>query len=222
MESDSQHKALRITIAGASGFVGKHLLRSLAIKDGVQLRALSRSERKSTHKNIEWQKCDAFQFADVDEACKDTDVLIYLIHSMMPSSHLTQGSFHLYDLNIADNFARSARKHGVRQIIFVSGIVDAEAKLSLHLQSRKEVEDTLVASGCPTTILRASLIIGENGSSFQILQNLVDRLPVMVLPKWTNTEIQPIDILDVVKYIEHVIARTEHLARHTISQAPKY
>lgn len=210
MEQDTNNSPLRITVAGASGFVGTHLLRRLALQENVQIRALSRSKQESPHRNITWQKCDAFLFADVDAACQNTDVLIYLIHSMLPSSNLTQGSFHLYDINIADNFARAARRHGVKQIIFVSGIIGPDEKLSLHLQSRKEVEDTLKASGCPTTILRASLIIGEGGSSFQILQNLVQRLPVMVLPSWTKTEIQPIDINDVVRYVQHVINREQY------------
>ena len=127
---------------------------------------------------------------------------MYLVHSMLPSAHLTQGNFRDFDLICADNFGRAAARNGVRQIIYLGGIVPAAANrghaLSSHLASRLEVENTLAASGVPVTALRAALVVGRGGSSFDILVKLVTRLPAMICPAWTSTRTQPIALSDVV------------------------
>ena len=112
----------------------------------------------------------------------------------MPSARLVQGSFSDLDLLCADNFARAAKRHDVKQIIYLGGLLPTTDELSLHLQSRAEVERALAATGVPVTTLRAGLVVGANGSSFQMLLRLVKRLPMMLCPAWTKTRMQPVAI----------------------------
>jgi uncharacterized protein YbjT (DUF2867 family) len=123
----------------------------------------------------------------------------------MPSARLTQGSFADIDLVIADNFARAAEQAGIRQIVYLGGLTASDQSLSLHLQSRLEVEQTLGSRGVPVTAVRAGLIVGAGGSSFQILMRLVRRLPLMLCPRWTQTLTQPIAVADVVEVLASVI-----------------
>jgi len=185
----------RVAVAGASGFVGTHLLPALAARCDVV--ALGRSPRPpSAH--IEWRGCDLFSASSTRAALEGVDVAIYLVHSMMPSSRLFQGSFHDTDLLLADNFARACVNHGVKQIIYLGGLVPDAGYVSLHLQSRQEVEAVFQSTGIPVTCLRAGMVVGPGGSSFEILHALVQRLPWMVLPRWTRSLGQAIFIDDVV------------------------
>jgi uncharacterized protein YbjT (DUF2867 family) len=147
-------------------------------------------------------RCDLFSMKDIQEAMAGCDQAVYLVHSMLPSADLSQGSFYDFDLILADNFARCAKKAGLRQIIYLGGMIPESEQLSWHLRSRLEVEDALRESGIPVTTLRAGLIIGKNGSSFEILRNLVRRLPLMVCPAWTRTESQPIALSEVLDVLE--------------------
>lgn len=191
----------KVVVAGASGFVGRHLLQ--ALKWDYQIRALSRSPRESFE--VDWQACDLFSLKDSRRALRGMDYAFYLVHSMMPSARLTQGRFEDFDLICADNFARAAAAEGVKQIIYLGGLVPETRPLSRHLSSRLEVEETLGAYRVPVTTLRAGMVVGPGGSSFRILVNLVRRLPVMLLPKWTQTKTQPIYIEDVVEALRACI-----------------
>lgn len=146
------------------------------------------------------------------EALKDVDVAIYMVHSMMPSSRLFQGNFHDTDLLLADNFAHACQQNGVKQIIYLGGLVP-EGYISPHLQSRQEVEGVLQASGIPVTVLRAGMIVGPGGSSFEILRSLVKKLPVMVLPRWTQSATQAVFIDDVVRVIEKAIDNPDFMQK---------
>jgi len=188
---------MRVTIAGASGFVGLNL--SKRISDLFEVKGLSRREREISD-NINWNRADLFSFQSTKDALKDTDIAIYLVHSMLPSSRLFQGNFQDTDLFIAHNFASACVQNNVKQIIYVGGLVP-EVDSSPHLESRKEVEELLKNCGIPTTILRAGMVVGDGGSSFEILKNLVINLPVMVLPKWTSSSTQAIYIDDLVNVI---------------------
>ena len=192
---------LTIAIAGASGFIGQALCKRLATDHTVV--ALSRTAAPSAG-GIERRRCDLFSLLDCEGALAGADVAVYLVHSMMPSARLTQASFVDMDLILADNFARAAKKAGVRQIVYLGGIVPEDGVLSPHLASRIEVEHALAAHGVPVTSLRASLVIGPDGSSFRILQRLVERLPVMLLPRWTRSACQPIHVDDVVTLLAGV------------------
>ena len=191
----------RITIAGASGFIGSYLIDSIK---GHNLYGLSRKKRKSTEQ-IEWRVANLFSYQSTAKALEGTDVLLYLVHSMLPSSRLFQGNFQDTDLFLADNIANACKVNKVKQIIYVGGLVPTEF-ISKHLESRKEVEEILKQTGIPTTILRAGMVVGNGGSSFEMLKNLVKNLPVMVLPKWTLNKTQTIFIDDLVRVIHYSIA----------------
>jgi nucleoside-diphosphate-sugar epimerase len=186
---------MKVTIAGASGFVGRHLIKSIPKK--FHIKGLSRSARKSNQENLIWEETDIFSLHSTIDALKNTDVAIYLVHSMMPSARLFQGNFSDTDILLADNFARACKKHGVKQIIYLGGLVP-EDKISKHLESRQEVEEVLKSTGIPLTVLRAGMIVGDGGSSFEMLKNLVHNLPAMILPKWTQSNTQSIYIDDLV------------------------
>ncbi|UOF00675.1 NAD(P)H-binding protein [Bdellovibrio reynosensis] len=199
---------MKVAIAGASGFVGKALI--LELQKDHSLVALSRSSKKTDSPQLEWRACDLFSLLDAEKALVGVDVAIYLVHSMRPSAHLTQGTFDDFDLIVADNFVRAAIKCGVKQIIYLGGLRPEDTKdLSLHLRSRLEVEDVFRNSGIPFTILRAPIILGAEGSSFHIMARLVERLPVMVTPAWTRTLSQPVSLKDVVASISYCIGNEE-------------
>lgn len=200
----------KIAIAGASGFVGKCLIGALAPEHSV--RALGRSKPSQTHSNVEWKSTELFSAKSTVEALEGIDVAIYLVHSMMPSSRLFQGNFHDTDLLLADNFAHACQKNGVKQIIYLGGLVP-EGYISPHLQSRKEVEGVLQASGIPVTVLRAGMVVGPGGSSFEILRSLVRKLPVMVLPRWTQSATQAVFIDDIVRVISAAVQNEKFLGK---------
>jgi nucleoside-diphosphate-sugar epimerase len=186
---------MKVVIAGASGFVGKYLLERLSKDPSIQVKPLARSLNPP---------CDLFSLHDVEKALEGQEQGIYLVHSMLPSSQLSQGNFADYDLILADNFARAAKKNGLKRIIYLGGIIPKELELypeqlSLHLKSRLEVEDIFRSYDIPVLALRAGIVMGKEGSSFQMLIRLVERLPMMICPAWTRTKSSPIHIVDVVE-----------------------
>ena len=198
-----ENQKSKIVIAGASGYIGNNLLNKL--KGKADLIALSRNKKENTTA-ITWRSCDLFSLVDAEEGLKDADIAVYLVHSMVPSAKLTQSSFENMDVILADNFARAAKFHNVKEIIYLSGIIpDGDEHLSRHLKSRLEVEKILRAYGTPVTAIRAGLIVGPNGSSFPILAKLVQRLPAMILPKWTSSKTQPVALNDVLESLSKVI-----------------
>lgn len=194
-----------VALTGASGYIGSNLLDKITSKYDVI--ALSRnSENKQSSKHINWRSCDFFSLRDAENGLKGADYAVYLIHSMKPSARLTQAKFQDMDVLLADNFARAAKKNGVKQIIYLSGIIPEDTEeLSRHLKSRLEVEKVLGFYGVPVTTVRAGLIIGPKGSSFPILSRLVGRLPVMLLPKWTRTKTHPVALQDVTNSLTNTI-----------------
>lgn len=191
----------KILIAGASGFIGRALMTELLKLADLSIVALSRSERESHHPQVEWKKCDLFSLKDITEAMSGCHEAYYLVHSMLPSAALSQGTFYDFDLIIADNFIRAARRHGLQHLIYLGGMIPLDDNLSWHLRSRLEVEECFRHSGIKTTVLRAGLIIGPQGSSFTILQRLIERLPIMICPAWTNTRSQPVALKDVIRML---------------------
>lgn len=199
---------MTIAIAGASGFVGRALIERL--RRDHRIIALSRSARQQTEDadGVEWRQCDLFNLKQAEDGLRGADVAIYLVHSMLPAAKLTQGSFSDLDLLIADNFGRAACSAGIKRIIYLGGIIPDE-ELSPHLASRHEVESALGGHGVQCISLRAGLIIGRNGSSFDIMRKLVERLPIMVCPGWTRTRSQPVSLRDVVETISRLIDRPD-------------
>jgi uncharacterized protein YbjT (DUF2867 family) len=201
----------RIAIAGASGFVGTLLLD--ALPSDLELIALGRraqvKNQEKLSRQIEWRSCDLFSLLQTEQALQGVDVAIYLIHSMLPRAALNQSSFEDCDLLLADNFARAAQKNGVKRIIYLGGLIPPGKELSKHLMSRLEVESALASRGTPVTTLRAGMILGAQGSSFQILYTLVKRLPVMLCPGWTQTMTQAIAAEDVIALIAFCLKTPE-------------
>lgn len=188
----------KILIAGASGFIGHALINELLKDDQIEIVGISRRARSSGHPRLTWVKCDLFSLKDISDAMVGCEEAFYLVHSMLPSASLSQGTFYDFDLIMADNFIRSAHRHELKHITYLGGMIPEFDELSWHLRSRLEVEQTLRNSGIPTSVLRAGLIIGPQGSSFTILERLVERLPVMLCPAWTRTKSQPVALRDVI------------------------
>lgn len=192
---------MKVAIVGASGFVGRALLDALQLEKDLELTALSRSIPKESRERVRWVSCDLHNLKNLEQALAGQDTAIYLVHSMLPTARLNQGNFADFDLILADNFARAARLKGVKHVIYLSGFIPDEPKLSEHLQSRLEVEQTLQAY-LPTTALRTGIILGAAGSSFTIVMNLVRRLPVMLCPRWTLNLCQIISLRNVIDVIK--------------------
>ena len=119
------------------------------------------SKGQRWEERLNWRSCDLFSLLDADAALRDVDIAIYLVHSMIPSAQLSQGNFYDFDLIMADNFSRAARKQNVKKIIYLSGIIPLAKDLSSHLASRLEVEKTLSLSAIPTSVIRCGLILGH-------------------------------------------------------------
>lgn len=196
MAIEPANDAPSIVIAGASGYIGTAIMPMLRARfPDATITAISRQAQASPDPRIVWRPCDLFSLKSLEEALPPrVDLAIYLVHSMGPTAHLDQGSFADYDLILADNFARAIRRAGVKHILYLGGLIPAVEKMSRHLSSRLEVEQTFTQYGLPLTVFRAGLILGEAGSSFQILLKLVNRLPFMICPHWTQTLTSPVDL----------------------------
>lgn len=194
-----------VAVAGASGFVGRSLLPVLAAD--FKVIALRRSPAAELP-GVAWRQCDLFSMLQTERALEGADYAVYLVHSMLPA-RLTQARFEDMDFILADNFARSAARAGVKQILYLGGIIPDDTELSRHLASRLEVERVLAARGVPVTSLRAGLIVGPQGSSFRIVARLVERSPVLLCPHWTRSMTQPVGLRDVVKLLRFCVGREE-------------
>ena len=189
-----------VAVAGANGFVGTHVVR--ALQDNFRAVALGRSPNAAANtSHVEYRVCDLFSLGSTRAALEGVDVAVYLVHSMMPSSRLFQGDFHDTDLLLADNFQKACVHAGVKRIVYLGGLVPGSGYVSPHLQSRLEVEGVLQSSGIPVTCLRAGMVVGPGGSSFEILRSLVHTLPWMILPQWTRSAGQAVFIDDVVDVV---------------------
>ena len=191
-----------VAVAGASGYIGSSLGPVLA--EHFEVVGLSRSARPPSKGYREWRATDLFSLGDAERALEGVGHAVYLVHSMLPTERLAQGRFEDFDLICADNFARAARRAGVRRIVYLGGLApsDDEAVLSRHLGSRIETERALAAHGVPVITLRAGLVIGRGGSSFEMMVRLVRRLPMMACPAWTQTRTQPVALDDVIRVID--------------------
>ncbi|MFP4080577.1 MAG: NAD(P)H-binding protein [Ectothiorhodospira sp.] len=201
----------RITIAGASGFIGTALCHELA--GDHQVTALTRSRARAATPDpdtrITWRHCDLFSQPDVTRTLKGCDCAIYLIHSLAPSSRLTQATPRDMDLILADNFARAAAANGVRQIVFVSGLIPESFRISRLLWSRREVEMVLGAHGVPVTVLRAGLVVGPGGSATRLMVDLVRRMGVLILPPTARSVTRPIALRDLNRAIRYCLKHPE-------------
>ncbi|HEY4060032.1 MAG TPA: NAD-dependent epimerase/dehydratase family protein [Kofleriaceae bacterium] len=200
-----------IVIAGATGFVGHAVAARLAERFDVVGLTRGRTDQEGAWNRL--VACDLFSLKDVEQAVEGATYVAYLVHSMLPSARLVQGSFADLDLICADNMGRAAAKAGVKQIVYLGGLMPPESDhdISKHLESRREVERALGAHGTPVTTLRAGMVVGPHGSSFEILTKLVDHLPAMLLPAWTEHRCQPIDLDSVAALVDYCAGRASTL-----------
>lgn len=213
IKSKSKPK-LTVAIAGASGYVGRWFIHRFSKK--YHIVALGRKEVKDNpYPEVEWREVELYSISSTTEALKGVDVAIYLVHSMSASTRLNQGSFEDTDLLLADNFSRAAEINQVQQILYLGGLLpkEAEEELSRHLKSRLEVEETLGARSASLTAIRASIIVGPGGSSFDMIKNLIVRLPILMCPKWTESLTQPISLRDTLAIIDHSIGNEKFYDR---------
>ncbi len=190
----------RILVTGASGYVGGRLLARLEER-GLAVRCLARrpeivAGRVGPHTQV--VAGDVLRAETLHAALDGIDTAFYLIHSMASSG---RADFEAQDRLAAQNFAHAARTAGVRQIVYLGGLGDERVELSPHLRSRHEVGRLLRASGVPVIEFRASIVIGSGSLSFEMIRALVERLPVMVTPRWLRVIAQPIAIDDLLAYL---------------------
>ncbi len=201
-------------VAGASGYIGGRLVPRL-LERGRPVRCLARSESKLRAKpwasdpNVEIIQGGVEDADALAEAMRGCEAAYYLVHSMNSAG----GAYRQRDLELAEAFGTGARDCGVERILYLGGLGETGSGLSEHLESRREVERVLGHAGVPVTVLRAAMIIGSGSASFEILRYLVERLPVMVTPRWVRTESQPIAVRDVLHYLVTALETPETTGR---------
>ena len=200
---------MKVLLTGATGYIGKRLLPNL-LEAGHTVVCLVRDPRRFQEKYADNEKvtvlkADLLDSSGLDDIPKDIDIAYYFVHSM--------GSYNLdfaeLEAKVAENFVKAVNKTNTQQIIYLSGIINDEQKLSKHLRSRLNVERILQTAYANTTILRAAIIIGSGSGSFEIIRDLAEKLPIMVTPKWLKTKCQPIAIKNVIEYLLGVIYKKE-------------
>jgi uncharacterized protein YbjT (DUF2867 family) len=197
--SHPPERPLTCLVTGATGYIGGRLVPEL-LAAGHRVRVMARSpERLRDHPwagSVEIVRADARDAEQVAAACAGADVVYYLIHALGGGA-----SFEETDRRTAEVMARAAREAGVGRLVYLGGLEPEGETLSAHLRSRGEVADILLASGVPTAVLRAAIVLGSGSASFEMLRYLTERLPVMVTPRWVHSQIQPIAVRDVLRYL---------------------
>ena len=202
----------KVLLTGATGFVGGRLLHSLTEK-GASVRCLVRpSEKLKTllpqEKQPEVKYADLLDPESLPGAMEGTEVAYYLVHSMGGRSMRQRQTFAENDRKAAENFIKAADKAGISRIIYLGGLGETGDQLSEHLSSRLEVAKILQSGKAKTTVLRAAIIIGSGGASFEMLRYLVERLPIMICPRWLNTRCQPIAVENAIDYLVGCLENT--------------
>lgn len=192
----------RVLLTGVTGYVGGRLAPRL-LDAGYRVRCVVRNERKLRERGwagrpgVEVVECDLGDTKTLTRAMGGCEAAYYLVHSMQAAG----AAYASEDRRLAASFAQAARHAQVGRIIYLGGLGETGQGLSEHLSSRREVEKVLADSGVPVTTFRAAMIIGSGSASFEILRYLVERLPVMITPRWVTTESQPIAIGNVLHYL---------------------
>ena len=194
-----------VLVTGATGFIGRRLVPAL-LDAGHDVRAMTRHP-ESYDGPGEAVGADVRDPGSLAGALEGVDVAIYLVHS------LDDPDFERKDAQAARNFSRAAADAGLQQIVYMGGLGDDDHELSAHLRSRREVEGLLGGDGVPVTVLRAAIVVGHGGISWELTRQLVKNLPAMVVPKWVGTRTQPIAIDDVVRYLSGVVGQEQALGR---------
>ena len=194
----------RILVTGATGFIGRRLVPAL-IEKGHEVRAMTRRPEAYDGPG-DPVGADVNDAASLTAPLEGVEVAYYLVHS------LDDADFERKDAEAARAFAKAAADQGVRQIIYMGGLGD-DGELSAHLRSRRQVEGLLGETGVPVTVLRAAIVVGAGGISWEITRQLVKNLPAMVVPKWATTMTQPIALDDVIRYLVGVLGQDAALGQ---------
>ncbi|HLT62232.1 MAG TPA: NAD(P)H-binding protein [Microlunatus sp.] len=194
-------ESTRVVVTGASGFVGSRLARALTER-GVRVRAMTRRPEAYTGAG-EPVAGDVFDADSLVPALAGASAAYYLVHSLESEDFVAR------DAEAARAFGRAAAEAGVRQLIYLGGLGADGDDLSDHLRSRREVERLLAESGVPVTTLRAAIVIGHEGISWELTRQLAQRLPAMITPAWVATRTQPIAIADMIRYLVGVLELPE-------------
>jgi uncharacterized protein YbjT (DUF2867 family) len=194
----------KILLTGATGYIGKRLLPVL-LEKGYEVICCVRDRQRfdvSVYKteNLKIVEVDFLDKKTLTEIPDDMDAAYFLIHSMSAST----GDFEKLEATAAENFKNRLQQTKVKQVVYLSGIIN-EKKLSKHLSSRKRVEEILASGTYNLTTLRAGIIVGSGSASFEIIRDLVEKLPVMIAPKWLKTKSQPIAIRNVIEFFTSVL-----------------
>ena len=206
---------MKILLTGANGYIGVRLL-PILIREEHEVICLVRDRRRmridqALKDSVTFYEADLQHAETLSDLPQDIDVAFYLVHSMGKS-----GDFEETEKQVAQNFTESIARTNCQQVIYLSGIVNDD-HLSKHLRSRKQVEDILFAGKVPVTVLRAGIIIGSGGASFEIIRDLVEKLPVMIAPRWvTSTRLQPIAIVDVLNALCSALEHPEGFGPHRV------
>lgn len=198
-ETPAPTRSLTCLVTGATGYIGGRLVPEL-LDAGHRVRVMTRSpERLRDHpwaSRVEIVRADAGDAGQVAEACAGADVVYYLIHALGSGPE-----FEATDRHTAEVMAGAVRKAGIGRLVYLGALEPEGEELSPHLRSRIEVAEILLASGVPTAVLRAAVVLGSGSASFEMLRYLTERLPVMVTPRWVHSRIQPIAVRDVLRYL---------------------
>jgi uncharacterized protein YbjT (DUF2867 family) len=197
---------MRILLTGATGYIAQRLLPVLLEQQHEVICCLRDKSRFNTDSypssKLSVVEVDFLKPQTLANIPLDIDVAYYLIHSMST----TTGDFTAMEAMAAENFMQGICRTKAKQIIYLSGIVN-EKQLSKHLRSRQNVENILSSGQIPLTTLRAGIIVGSGSASFEIIRDLVEKLPVMIAPRWLNTKCQPIAIRNVIEFLARVLSR---------------
>ncbi len=194
-----------VLVAGGTGFVGRRLVAALH-DDGHDVRVMTRSPEKYKGPGVAVFG-DVADDASLADALAGSTAAYYLVHS------LDSADFEELDAHAGRAFGKAASAAGVEQIVYLGGLGDDNDDLSAHLRSRREVESLLGEAGVPVTVLRAGIVVGHGGISWEITRQLVEHLPAMVTPRWVRTLTQPIAVDDVVRYLMGVLGLPEASGR---------
>lgn len=195
----------RVLVTGASGFIGSHLCRAL-VEEGHEVRAMTRHPDRYDGAGTPVAG-DVSDPASLGEPLSGVTAAYYLVHS------LESDDFERRDADAARAFSKAAAAAGLRQIVYMGGLGADGDDLSPHLRSRRQVETLLGEDGVPVTVLRAAVVVGDGGISWELTRQLVSHLPAMITPKWTFTRTQPIALQDVIRYLVGVLGNPQAIGR---------